>query len=291
MPVGLVLFAVLIGVGYAARRLGFEWLVRPVVYTLLYVIIPVAVVRAYALHGLSAFTSYSLVALACFLASAPYAMLVAVRLCGSRRECRASVLLTLLFPNTVFLPLSLAPILGLDVDVIVSYALPLTLLHFTLGYRLGGVEPRRGIPLLVSAAAATGLALNASGVAGSLAQLWSLAGILGRMAGYLSILVVGASLPEPHRVRLRDPLLAASIAWRSTASPLLHYLAASILGVTHGLATLMVESVMAPATMNAVIARHIGADYERIATVILVHTPLAALEAALLVTLLGSKPA
>ena len=280
----LLVFVLLGVVGYASRRGRLEAiLVRPVVRLLLYVIVPVAVLRSYALHGLQALTRYSLLSLAAFAAGAPYAALAAGRLCGRDAACRAAVLLTLLFPNTVFLPLSLAPLLHLDVDTVMSYALPLTLLHFTLGYRLGGVKARRDIPILVSSAAAAGLALNLLGYAPRLDALWRAAGLLGGSAGYLSIMVVAASLPDPGRITLRDPLIAASIAWRSLASPLIHYALAAALGVAGApLKTVMVEAVMAPATMNAVIARHLGADYERVATTILVHTPIAAVEAAAL---------
>ncbi len=276
------MFFMLVGLGYAAARLGARRVIGLVVLILLYLVIPLAVARAYALNGLRALTDYSLLALLAFAATVPYASLAAARLCRGDPACRPAVLLTLLFPNTVFLPLSLAPLLRLDVDAIMSYALPLTLLHFTLGYRLGGVKPRLDVPLLVSASAATGLAANLLGFTRILSPLWSLAGLLGAAAGYLSIFVVGASLPEPHRLTLRDPLLAASIAWRSLASLAIHLCLAALLGVHAGLRTILVEAVMAPATMNAVIARHLGADYERVATVILLHTPIAAAEAALI---------
>ncbi len=275
-----MLLVLLVVLGYLVGR-EHRLLVLASVFLLLYVIVPVAVFRAYGVHGVKALTHYSLLAVLAFAVSVPYALWVAGRLCGSSGACRAVVLLVLLFPNTVFLPLSLAPVLGLDVDVIVSYALPLTLLHFTLGYRLGGVRGRLGVPLLVVIAAAAGLVVNLAGLSGVFTPVWRVAGLLGRLAGFLSVFVVGASLPSVERIYARDSLLLASVAWRSLASPLLHLLFAMLLGVEAGLRSVMVEAVMAPATMNAVIARHLGVDYERVAVVILLHTPIAVLEAVL----------
>ncbi|AEM39736.1 Auxin Efflux Carrier [Pyrolobus fumarii 1A] len=284
-----VLFAILVTLGYVSRRTRLErLLVEPSVKLLLYIIVPLSIARAYALHGIEAFTSYSLIALVAFAASTPYAMIASRRLCGWNAKCKTVVMLTLLFPNSVFLPLSLAPPLGLDIDVISSYALPLILLHFTLGYRLGGEKSRRDVPLLVVTAAATGLALSISSLTPLLEPLWHAAGLLGRLSGYASMLVVGASLPELRATHLRDPLLYFIALWRGVASPILHYSLAMVAGVTGAaLKTLMVEAVMAPATMNAVIARHLGVDHERVATTILVLTPLAALEALLLTLLLN----
>ncbi len=269
--------------GYYSRGTRLErLLVKPLLYTLLYGIIPLAVARAYALHGLQAFTRYSLTSLAVFAATTPYALLAASRVCGSSSECRPVALLTILFPNTVFLPLSLAPLQGLDVDVVMSYSLPLTLLHFTLGYRLGGGGARRDVPLLVTVSALTGLALNLTGLYHTMLKMLEAIGAVSATSGYLALYIVGASMPRVSGAHLRDPLAYYTLAWRSTASPLLHYTLAHALGVKGAaLKTLVVESMMPPATMNAVIARHLSADYERAALAILLLTPVCTLEAIL----------
>ncbi len=275
--------------GYYSKGTRLEkLLVKPVLYILLYGIIPLAVARAYALHGLQAFTRYSLTALTAFAATTPYAMLAASRLCRGDERCKSVVLLTMLFANTVFLPLSLASLQNLDIDVIMSYSLPLTLLHFTLGYRLGGASSRRDVPLLVTSSAITGLLLNITGLTSTILEPLRIIDMVSRTSGYLALYVVGASMPRVSRAHLSDPLVYYTFAWRSTGSILVHYTIAHILGI-HGipLRTIITEAVMPPATMNAVIARHIGADYERAAVAILLLTPVCTAEAIVLLQVLS----
>ncbi|BES80507.1 AEC family transporter [Pyrodictium abyssi] len=203
----------------------------------------------------------------------------------------AAVVLASVVQNSIFIPVPLALLMGRDVDHVMAYSLSYNLavavaVPFVAGSCGGSVGVGRIIAryppfygLLAGIAAAPLLAGHA------VPPVVELARRIAAESTLLSFYLVGAGVAAAWPPRLGSGE-AAVLAWRHLLSPLIHVLLAVPLGLEGwGLESVLLESVMPPATMNIVFARYYGLDERLVASSMAISTPIGLLEALALVSI------
>ncbi len=281
------LLALLMIMGYALRLIGYgEEFKRILSFMLVYFMLPALMFYVFATRSIpSEGYAMALLPVAHVAVASVIVGFIAAKVLHLERKQLGSVILASSFPNSAFLPYPLMIALYGELLPAAVYVLVCISLHNIYAATIGGaMGSRRGgasvasvakevltfPPLVASIAGLAAKILGITPFIPSLAMeaLW----IVGVVGSYLSLVLVGSSIPLPSDLYL-DKATDTIIAWRLLASPLLHVGLALYMGLKGiWLGAAIIEGVMPPATMNVAFAAIYGLDTECIAKAILVTT-------------------
>jgi len=203
------------------------------------------------------------------------------------REIEVSTIVSSVFLNSAFLPIPLAYSLYSNVLPVIVYTYALILIYYPTVDIMVSLKSSRSDKSLITSSLRriSKNPLIYSGTLGVIFSIfnlhvcvpngvWFILGQISVIGIYLSAVVVGLGLPIIKNINVffRETVLLISL-WRHIASPIIHFSLASLLiADTMAFKQVMLESIMPPATANAVLAYVYGFDVETVSKAIVVST-------------------
>jgi len=204
-----------------------------------------------------------------------------------------STVLSATFQNSAFLPIPLAYSLYGNIVPVIIYAYTMILVHYITADILSSMKEKHGKReiLILSLKKIGRNVVIYAGIVGILfsyfnlneilpIRLWSVLNVLSMIGIYLSAVIVGLGLPVIKSLNaLAELPIMFIVFWRHIISPIIHFILGNIIVVDDLIfKQLMLESIMPPATANAVLAYVYGFNVETVSKSIILSTALALVE-------------